>query len=177
MTAPQRLLLNIAGFQLGWFACILGAAAGRPGLGVLVAAGVVALHAWITGRARRELVLAAALSVVGAIWETLAQNTGLLSYASSGGFLAPGWIIAMWPLFATTLNGSLSFLMGRPSLQALFGGLGGPLAYYGGLKLGAVRMDEPAAALLLQGIGWAVLLPFACWLAGRLARHGVPRHV
>jgi hypothetical protein len=177
MTATQRLLLNIAGFQLGWFACILGAAAGRPGLGVLVAAGVIALHAWITGRARVELVLAAALAVVGAVWETVAQHTGLLTYASSGGFFAPAWIIAMWPLFATTLNGSLSFLKGRTWLQALFGALGGPLAYYGGLKLGAVEMDEPVAALLLQGFGWAVLLPFACWLAGRLAGAGVPQRV
>lgn len=177
MTATQRLVLNVVGFQIGWFACVMTAAAGSPGLGVAVAAAVIGLNASITGRPTRELSLAAALAVIGGVWETLAQRTGLLSYGSSGGVLAPAWIIAMWPLFATTLNGSLRFLRGRWMLQVLFGALGGPLAYYGGLKLGAVQMSAPVSALLLQAAGWAVLMPFACWLAARFAGPAEPRHV
>jgi hypothetical protein len=37
-------IVNFVGFQSGWFACVLGAAAGCPWLGLVVVAGVVALH-------------------------------------------------------------------------------------------------------------------------------------
>ncbi len=38
----MRLLLNFAAFQIGWFACVLGAANGFPWLGPVVVAAVVA---------------------------------------------------------------------------------------------------------------------------------------
>jgi hypothetical protein len=74
----------------------------------------------------------------------------------------------MWALFATTLNLSMSWLKGRPWLAAAFGAVGGPLAYVAGRKLGGVEMNEPALALLVQGLGWAVMMPLLLRLAARL---------
>ena len=39
-----RVAVNIAGYQCAWFACVLSASAQRPGIGMAVAAAVVAWH-------------------------------------------------------------------------------------------------------------------------------------
>ncbi len=47
----MKLMLNFVAFQLGWFACVLGAANALPWLGPVVVATVVSLHlATSTGR-------------------------------------------------------------------------------------------------------------------------------
>jgi hypothetical protein len=82
--------------------------------------------------------------------------------------LAPYWIVAMWGLFATTLNLSMSWLRGRQWLAALLGAVGGPLAYLAGARLGGLQMPDPVLALAVQALGWAVLLPVLNRLAERL---------
>jgi hypothetical protein len=92
-------------------------------------------------------------------------------------------------LFATTLNLSLGWLKGRPALAALLGAVGGPLAYFAGHRLGGIELPDPAVALLVQGLGWSVLMPLLTSLATRLngfepvvaprsprTGHGGPRH-
>ena len=80
---------------------------------------------------------------------------------------APHWIIALWALFATTLNLSLRWLHGRWWLSALFGAIAGPLAFYAGSRLGAVRFSEPAIALAWLALGWGLLTPLLMRLAQR----------
>jgi hypothetical protein len=74
----------------------------------------------------------------------------------------------MWALFATMLTVCLRWLRPRPALAAAFGLVGGPLAYYGGARLGAVSFGNLPAALAMQGIGWAVLTPLLIELGARL---------
>ena len=70
-------------------------------------------------------------------------------------------------LFATTLNVSLKWMKRRYLLAAVFGGLGGPLAYYAGHRLGAVGFSDIQTALLAVGIGWAFIMPLLMLLAER----------
>ena len=65
----------------------------------------------------------------------------------------PYWILAMWALFATTLNASLGWLHGRPALAGALGMLSGPLAYWAGARLGAIELVQPAAALAALALG------------------------
>ena len=74
-------------------------------------------------------------------------------------YMAPYWIITMWMLFATTINMSMRFMRGRPWLAAVFGLVGGPLAYYGGHKIGGIQFVNEMAALSMLAIGWAVMMP------------------
>lgn len=163
------VLLNFLLFQAGWFACVIAAAHGRPGLGVLAVLAVAAVHLGISRRWQSELQLLFIVTVIGVVWDSVVVNTGWMSY-SSGTFMhgvAPSWIIAMWTLFGTLLNVSLRWMRGRNVLAVLFGLIGGPLAYYGGVKLGAVNLNSPIAALALQGAGWAVLTPWLIHLGER----------
>ncbi len=117
-----------------------------------------------------EALLVAAAATVGLAWDSALVALGLMSYPS-GNFapgLAPHWIIAMWALFATSLNLSMSWLKGRPRLAALFGAVGGPMAYLAGERLGGLEMPDPVLALAVQAVGWAIILPLLTRLATRL---------
>jgi uncharacterized membrane protein len=161
---------NLIAFQIGWFACVLGAAHGRALAGTLAALAIVAAHVLLARRPARELALVLAAALTGALFDSLLAATGWLRY--DAGVLvegaAPYWIVALWALFATTLNASMRGLRGRPFLGALLGMAGGPAAYYGGAQLGALTLVQFVPALLALAIGWAIATPLLLALARRL---------
>ena len=141
----MNILFNAIAFQLGWFACVLGGANQLPWLGTLVAILIVYWHLNQAQRPGRELTLLAVVGALGALWDSLLVAAGWLEYPS--GMLlsntAPHWIVAMWVLFASTLNVSLRWLRGRWTL-------------------------EPAFAFTALAIGWAVFVPLLISLSTRL---------
>lgn len=166
----MTLVINIAAFQAGWFACVLGAAHGYPWLGVAAAAAAVGLHALNSPHPARELKLVAAAVLVGALFDSTLTAAGWVAFKPDAlpENLAPFWILALWALFATTLNVSLHWLRARLALAAVLGLLAGPLAYWAGARLGALELTRPAAALGALALGWALMLPGLLALARRL---------
>ena len=73
----------------------------------------------------------------------------------------------MWALFATILNVSLRWLKGRWAVAALAGAVAGPLAYYGGSRLGALQFGNEGVALIALSLGWAVFTPLLMALSER----------
>ncbi len=170
MTSRTHFLINFALFQLAWFACVLGGANGLPVAGVLAVIIAVAVHLIYCRDPMSELRLIILVGLIGTAWDSLVVSAGLMAYPS-GTFLAamaPYWIIAMWVNFAVTINVSMSWLKGRLLLAAIFGGLGGPLSYLAGYKLGGVEIPDLWLGLGVQGIGWFFILPVLTLLAGRL---------
>ena len=183
----QVLLTNFILFQIGWFACVLGGANSLPWVGTLIACMIVTYHIHRSNQPDRELLLIVLAIIIGLIWDSLLVWMQLLSYTSGmwSENLAPHWIIAMWMLFATTLNSSLGWLQ-RLSWGsiAVLGAAAGPLAYLGGAALGGVDFVVPGVALTALAVGWALWLPLLVSLAGRLTRRepawadqGAQRHV
>mgnify|MGYP001812575536 FL=1 len=166
----NRLLINFIAFQAGWFICVLGAANGYPLAGPIAVLGAVSLHLLMAHQASKELVLIVIAAMIGAVFDTLLLQTGWLSYAN--GMLwagtAPYWIVAMWLLFATTLNVSLRWLRRSYLAAAVLGLVGGPLSYYGGAKLGGLVFLDMTAALTMLAVGWAIIMPALIWLSKRL---------
>jgi hypothetical protein len=164
-----NLFLNFAAFQLGWFACVLGGANQLPWFGTLIAALIVSWHLSLAPRPGREFTLLAAVGALGALWDSLLVATDWLDYPS--GILlnntAPHWIVAMWVLFASTLNVSLRWLRGRWMLGTVLGAVAGPLAYYAGAKLGGVVIVEPVFAFTALALGWAAFVPLLIRLSTR----------
>jgi hypothetical protein len=161
------MLLNIIGFQIGWFACVLGAAYGYPLLGPLVALPVIGLHLMRQADRSPELALMCLVALIGSTYDQTLMWFDLVNYSASLWSLdwLPIWMITLWLLFATTLNVSLKWLQDRYLLAAVFGFIGGPLAYWGGAKLGAIHWLRHDELLLALAIGWAVLMPILVWLA------------
>lgn len=163
------MLLNIIAFQVGWFACVLGGAHGWPWLGVVVTAALVALHLFRAARPRAETVLILFSGLLGAVADSLLTGLDLLRFPSGQWHprFAPYWMIAMWMLFATTLNVSLRWLKPRLGLGALLGAVAGPLAYYGGAKLGGVSFGNPFAGLIAVAGIWTLAMPLLLIIANR----------
>jgi hypothetical protein len=163
------LLINIVVYQISWIACILGGANGMPLLGVGVVALAVGYHLYRAGDAWPELMLIGSAALIGAVWDSLLVAAGWLVYPS--GTLvegtAPYWIVALWVVFATTLNVSLRWFKQHLFISALFGAVGGPLAYYAGARLGGVTFTDTTVALTALGLGWMALMPSMMLLAQR----------
>lgn len=153
-------VINFILFQIGWFACVLGAASNISHWALLVALVVVITHLIQVDKPAREILFLAIVTALGYAWDSLLVALDLFEYADTTlTDFAPLWIAAMWLMFATTLNSSLSWLQERFILASVLGGLLGPVAYYSASKLGAVSLIEMPDALIFQAIGWAILMP------------------
>jgi hypothetical protein len=166
----MNVIVNAILFQAGWFACVLGAANGVPWAGALVAMAIVGWHVLRAPRPTRELALAVGAAIAGALFETALLQAGLVRFDAGVvvNGVAPYWMVALWALFATTLNVSLRALREHPALAVLLGAAGGRAAYYAGERLGAIDLGALAPALVAIAIGWALLTPALLAAARRL---------
>ena len=169
-------LANAALYQIGWFACVIGAAWDRGTAGALLAVSLAGLHLVLAERPDREWPLMLLAAGLGLAIETVHLSLGVLEYRGHvPGTLAPLWIVALWLQFATVFHFCLSWLSRRYWLAAVTGLLGGPLAFVAGERLGAATFGEPRLlALVIVGLAWAWVLPLLVWLADRLG--GVGRY-
>ena len=165
----MQLAINIIVYQVCWLACILGAAKQMPLVGVALVAIAAAYHLYSAPRALPEFKLLIIAAVIGAVWDSLPVSMGWLVYPS--GMLldgaAPYWIVALWVVFATTFNVSLRWFKEHLLLAALFGAIGGPLAFLAGERLGGVEFLNYPMGLTALAIGWGVLMPVLLLIADR----------
>ncbi|MGE3165875.1 MAG: DUF2878 domain-containing protein [Planctomycetota bacterium] len=164
-------IVNFVSFQIGWFACVLGSAYGQPVVGVVIAFALIALHFGLAGDRRAESVVVIAATALGWVAESLYHRFGLTTFDANGPWLAtcPLWMVMIWALFGTTLNSSLEWLQSRRWLAAAFGAGSGPLAYFGGERLGALRLsDDRVAATLAIATTYTIALPVLLTLANRV---------
>ena len=156
----MRAVVNFIAFQIGWFAAVLGAGHGMPWLGVVIIPLVLLLDLVLSADWRQELIVALAAAVMG-----FAVDTGLVA---AGVFapvpflvphpFSPPWMVMLWVNQATTLNSCQAWLRGRYLAGAVFGAVGGPLAYLSGAKLGAASLPS-SSGLVILGITWAAAFP------------------
>lgn len=159
-------LQNLVLFKLGWLACVMLAASGQPALAMLSVAAVVSIHLFRTAAPGKEAVFLLTAVLVGFAWESLMVATGVMRYpATPDAWLAPVWIVSMWALFATTINHGFHWLKRHWLLGAAMGLIGGPLAFLGGVKLGAAEFGSTFLSLTVIGLGWAALLPLLSLIA------------
>jgi Protein of unknown function (DUF2878) len=154
-------IINFVLFQIGWFACVLGAARQLPWLGVLVVLAIVAWHLWQARQPKVEVILLLIALLIGGLFDQMLLSLNLVSYQAHGwsSTLVPAWILALWAVFVTVLNVSLRWMRGKWLVAILFGAIGGPLAYMGAAKLGAATLNALPASYIALSIGWAILTP------------------
>ncbi len=164
------MLQNFILFQVGWFSCVIGGASSDyHWVGVAVVTAIIVVHLVRANNTRNEMLLIAITTILGTAWDSSLMLAGLLSFTNGVviSSLVPLWMIAMWALFATTLNVSMKWMKHKYLLAALFGAIGGPVAYYAGHRLGAVDFTNTLTALLAVGVGWAIIMPTLMALSTR----------
>jgi len=155
--------------QVGWFACVLGAAAGRSWIGIGLCALLVTLHLLRVARPLEELKLLGAVMIIGGTWESVIVRFGFLTYPNSTlpEGLAPAWLFTLWVFFAAQFNTTYAWLKTRLIAAAVLGVTAGPLSFRAGAALGALQFAKPLPAAVTLGLGWAVLLPVITVLSRR----------
>jgi len=155
-------LVNAGLFQITWFACVLGGAAGTSWWGAGALASLLAFSA-AQPHLKSDLRAALGLGVVGLGVETLWIWLGVLDYGAVA--VAPPWIVMLWMGVGLTLNHSLALFAQRPWLGGLLAGAGAPLSYLGGERLGGVVVPDPWMLALIAS-AWFVLFTVVFALTG-----------
>lgn len=161
---------NFVGFQIGWFACVLGAAHGYWGLGPVVVALILLIQLSVVSNSASEIRLVLVSLILGYVFDSSLIHMGLFSLNAN--VLEPWgsspWMAAMWVNFALTLRHSMSWLRGRYFLGAALGAISGPFAYLAGARLGAMEiLTGPLSFGLALGSSWAAAVPLLIWVSWR----------
>lgn len=165
-------VINLVLYQTGWFSCILGAALGFPLRGALVSLALIMLHLLLTDARKAEVRLLLTACLLGVVVDSVQQAAGLFTFKIDPDWplWLPLWVFVIWIQFATLLRFALHWLSGRYLLGALFGAVGGPLAYWSGMRMGAATFGtNPQLTLLALAIVWAWVTPFLLWSRHKLA--------
>jgi hypothetical protein len=168
-------VINVVGFQIAWFAAVLGAAKGIFWTGPVAVLAWLVIHLRLSVQPRLEIQIAAVSVCLGLL---LDSTLIALDVYTPGGLIAgwpvtPTWMLALWVNFGTLLNASLAWLKRRYLLGAVLGFLGGPAAYYSGHRLGALTFNTPLIKnMVLLGISWALAVPFLFYYIEALQKDG-----
>lgn len=158
----MRKVYNFVAFQAAWFATVVAAARGHEWLGIAAASVVLLVHCWIARTRRGELAFLCASVPIGFVVNEFLQRTDAVVgvgdiWPSS---MSPLWLLVMWPLFATLFNESMSWMRGRFVVGVVFGVVGAPLSYLGGVRMGAIHVnDDPWHWVTLVALAWGITMP------------------
>ncbi|HEY0561937.1 MAG TPA: DUF2878 domain-containing protein [Methylophilus sp.] len=171
--SKAKVIINFVLFQAAWLICVLGAAYQLPWLAFVVALILVGMQLVWTPLPARELSLLLIATIIGAVFDQLLLNHGVIQYQAHGwsGAIVPIWIIGLWIAFASTLNVSLRWLRDYRVAQVLLGVIGGPIAYYAAEKLGAVTVTLTPASYIVLAVGWGLVTPLLVHLSRKFDGH------
>lgn len=174
MTRFSTSITNAVIYQLGWFACVVGAARGWGTEGAVIAFGLTAVHLLLAESPRREVPLLAAAGLIGITVDSLHAGFGVLEFSGhQAGTPAPLWIVALWVQFGTVLHFCMQWLSRRYLLASVLGLVGGPLSFLAGERMGAAAFSEPRSmSLAILAISWSLALPLLVFIADRLGGSG-----
>lgn len=161
-------LLNVTIYQAGWFCCVLGAGWGFPISGALIALLLAGLHLLLAVSRKNEALLMLAACLLGILVDSLQQGLGLFTFTRDPAWplWLPLWVFVIWAQFATLFHYALHWLSGRYLLAAIFGLVGGPLAYWAGIRMGAATFgDNPILTVVTLAVVWALVTPLLCRLS------------
>ena len=164
-------LINVAIYQTGWFCCLLGAAWGFPIAGALIGLSLAGLHLMLAASWKNEALLMLAACLLGVVIDSIQQALGLFTFTRDPVWPVwlPLWVFVIWAQFATLFHYALHWLSGRYFLAAFFGLIGGPFAYWSGIRIGAASFgDNPSLTVVTLAVVWALVTPLLCRLSDAL---------
>ena len=150
----MRYILNALCYQAIWLSAVLwgnvGAAAGCV---------IILFLFTISERRRDDFRMVWSLILLGLLVDGSLHQLDFFTFTTTG-WPIPFWLLVIWAGLAMTIHHSLAWLKERLFLAAIFGGIGGPAAYWAGTRLGAAAFNwSLSTSLLLMAVIWSLILP------------------
>ena len=163
-------VLNLVLYKIGWVACVVGAATGRPGW--VLTALLISVHVALAVDRARELKLITAALLLGLGAEAALLASGVLRYTGDPGaaLLPPVWIAVLWLQFGSVQHFGMKWLSGRYALAGFLGATGAPPTYLAGERMGAATLGDAwlgLPAIVVIAAVWGLAMPALVWLADR----------
>lgn len=159
----MNILINITLYQIIWFVCVL---YGNPG--GLIGLGGLALHLIFSRHRAADGKIIVSFLVAGLVIDSAMQLAGVLAFPGQS-WPIPFWLAVIWGGLATLPLHSLRWMQGRHVVNIMFGGMGGPLAYWAGVKMGAaVFPQSQILSLVSLAVVWALFWPMAMHFCARI---------
>lgn len=156
----MKTLFNVLLYQSIWFLSILGGNNGAW-FGLLL----LCVHLFFSTKKRADLQMMSILFVAGLLIDGTLHQVGFFSFTETG-FPIPFWLLVIWLGLAVTPHHSLSWLQKKPLLAMIFGALGGPIAYWAGVRMGAAHFNwSLLPSLGTLAVVWGLLWPLVMYLS------------
>lgn len=163
MGISERFSINLIGFQVVWWVCIL---FGNSGL--LLPVCLLLLHIWFHSSSQQELKVVLLTAVCGFVIDAVLTLMGVFVFTDQ--LYPPIWLFVLWCGFCATLRVSLKFFQRRYWLAAVIGSLGGSSTYIAAHKLDAMALGYPlGTTFLLLSLIWFFLFPFLILMSEKLS--------
>jgi len=120
---------------------------------------MVGAHFLLSPDPLTDLKTVVAVVTVGIMVDGLLKYSGFFTF-SADRFPLPFWLLTIWIALATTLHHSLRWFKLHLVYAGIFAAVGGPLAYWAGVRFGAATFNMPLwPSLLILSLTWACLFP------------------
>lgn len=159
----MNIFVNIMIYQGIWFLGVL-----NGDRGGLMALSLLALHLVLSPRPLADIKMMVLFVTAGLLIDSILQMIGVLTF-SPPSRLTPFWLVVIWAGLATLPLHGLRWMQGRHWINVCFGALGGPLAYWAGVRIGSTSFPQSTLfSLGVLAVVWAVFWPLAMHAASRL---------
>lgn len=129
---------------------------------------LILLHLLLSSCRKEDILLMALLLTVGGTVDGLLNVLHFFTFTVDT-LPIPLWLAVLWIGLATLPHHSLAWMKNRPLLSALFGAVGGPLAYLAGVRFDAAMFNLPTSlSLSILAVIWAVLWPAVMYAAQKI---------
>lgn len=164
-------IINFTGFQVVWLTSVGGAASGYPWIGPVAVLLWSVIHFYIHKQSIHiELPLIFIAASIGYMLDSILVLLGIMQFPVQAQLAYPStlWMVALWINLAITIRHCLDWLNNRYMLICFFGGLGGALAYWAGVRLGALIMSDITIGMISVFSVWFFALPLLFFISNRL---------
>jgi hypothetical protein len=155
----KNIFLTLCGFEMTWFACVIGDYKGFPSLGIILGLIYLTLFLYFANDRVKAIKICIKYSVLGIIFDSFLSYSGLYVINSSFMFgFIPIWLVVLWISFSTLFVDILIFLKKRRFISFLAGFLLVPPTYYVGIALNIAKSNNLFLTILTMAIFWGTLL-------------------
>tara|TARA_B110000444_G_scaffold241224_1_gene257382 strand:- start:105 stop:626 length:522 start_codon:yes stop_codon:yes gene_type:complete len=157
--SKKNIFLTLCGFEMTWFACVIGDYKGFPSLGIILSLIYLTLFFYFANNRTKAIKVCLKYSVLGIIFDSFLSYSGLYVINSSFMFgFIPIWLVVLWISFSTLFVDILIFLKKRRFISFLAGFLLVPPTYYVGIVLNIAKSNNLFLTILTMAIFWGALL-------------------